>query len=123
MNTHIFRSLRRAVFLLPLTLAMVSAAGAAPQEDMIERGRYLIKTSGCNDCHTPGYLKSNGETPVSQWLLGDTFGWRGPWGTTYPSNLRLFMSGLGEDQCLVGNLFGAPKQEVDQRPGRPHGKA
>ena len=56
---------------------------------VVERGRYLIKTSGCNDCHTPGYLQSEGKVPESLWLLGDTFGWQGPWGTTYPTNLRL----------------------------------
>ena len=69
----------------------------APQ---IERGRYLVKISGCNDCHTAGYAATGGKIPESQWLLGDTLGWRGPWGTTYPSNLRLFMSSLTEDQWV-----------------------
>jgi hypothetical protein len=26
----------------------------------LERGRYLIKTTGCNDCHTPGYTETAG---------------------------------------------------------------
>jgi hypothetical protein len=30
-------------------------------------------------------------------LTGDSFGWSGPWGTTYASNLRLLLSGLTED--------------------------
>jgi mono/diheme cytochrome c family protein len=31
-----------------------------------------------------------GAVPESEWLLGDPIGWRGPWGTTYASNLRLY---------------------------------
>ncbi len=66
----------------------------------VERGRYLLRTSGCNDCHTPGYLPSEGKTPEDQWLTGDTFGWRGPWGTTYASNLRLLADQLAEEQWV-----------------------
>jgi mono/diheme cytochrome c family protein len=62
----------------------------------VERGRYLVKVAGCNDCHTPGYLLSSGNTPEERWLTGDTFGWRGPWGTTYGSNLRIFVGGMSE---------------------------
>jgi hypothetical protein len=29
--------------------------------------------------------------PEKDWLKGDALGWRGPWGTTYASNLRLYM--------------------------------
>ncbi len=54
----------------------------------IDRGRYLSKIGGCNDCHTPGYMEAAGNVPESKWLVGDTLGWRGPWGTTYASNLR-----------------------------------
>ena len=32
--------------------------------------------------------------------LHDALGWRGPWGTTYASNLRLFMQGIDEQQWL-----------------------
>lgn len=35
-----------------------------------------------------------------QWLLGSPVGWQGPWGTTYPSNLRLSMSRLSEDEWV-----------------------
>ena len=35
-----------------------------------------------------------------QWLTGDRLGWRGPWGTTYPSNLRLALSRLSEDEWV-----------------------
>jgi hypothetical protein len=44
---------------------------------------------------------SEGNVPEDQWLLGDVFGWRGPWGTTYGPNLRLFVAGLSEDQWVT----------------------
>lgn len=67
---------------------------------LIERGRYLVKVSGCNDCHTPGYAQSDGNIPESEWMKGDTLGWRGAWGTTYGSNLRLYMGQLDEEGWL-----------------------
>jgi hypothetical protein len=66
----------------------------------IERGRYLVKTTGCNDCHTPGYIESAGEIEESRWLVGNSLGWQGPWGTTYPANLRLLTQGLTAAQWL-----------------------
>jgi mono/diheme cytochrome c family protein len=71
-----------------------------PNAVAIGHGRYLIVISGCNDCHTAGYAQAGGEIPESQWLMGDSIGWRGPWGTTYPANLRLYMDALSEDQWL-----------------------
>jgi mono/diheme cytochrome c family protein len=66
----------------------------------LERGRYLVKIGGCNDCHTPAYLLSAGKIPEAQWLTGDKLGWRGPWGTTYAANLRTYMQNLTEAQWL-----------------------
>ena len=71
-----------------------------PQTNLVERGRYLLRIAGCNDCHTPGYLVSEGKVPEKDWLTGDTLGWRGPWGTTYASNLRLFVQGMTEAQWV-----------------------
>jgi mono/diheme cytochrome c family protein len=67
----------------------------------LDRGRYLAMIAGCNDCHTAGYLLGEGKTPEDQWLTGDAFGWRGPWGTTYASNLRLQLNALSEEQWLA----------------------
>ncbi len=64
-------------------------AKASTPSDSIQRGEYLVRVAGCNDCHTPGYLVTDGKTPVEDWLTGDSLGWNGPWGTTYASNLRL----------------------------------
>jgi mono/diheme cytochrome c family protein len=90
--------------MLVASLAAVPAVGwsgeSAHSRAMIDRGRYLVQVAGCNDCHTAGYLMSNGKIPESQWLKGDRFGWRGPWGTTYAPNLRLFMKGKTEDEWV-----------------------
>jgi mono/diheme cytochrome c family protein len=66
----------------------------------IERGRYLARIAGCNDCHTPGYAQSGGKVDEKAWLTGDKLGWQGPWGTTYPSNLRLVLAKMGEDEWV-----------------------
>jgi mono/diheme cytochrome c family protein len=77
------------------------ATGSAQQPASIERGRYLVRTSGCNDCHTPGYAEAAGNLPESQWLTGLRVGFQGPWGVSYPANLRLTMRQLSEDQWLA----------------------
>jgi mono/diheme cytochrome c family protein len=66
----------------------------------IQRGRYLVRITGCNDCHTPGYPESGGKTDEKLWLTGSPLGWRGPWGTSYASNLRLVLQNLSEAQWL-----------------------
>lgn len=88
--------------LLALNLAVALPASAGPERprDPVALGRYLVQTSGCNDCHTPGYAQQAGKTPEATWLTGDAVGWRGPWGTTYPTNLRLFMAAMNESQWL-----------------------
>lgn len=80
-----------------ISLGLVGAAVAEPTD----RGRYLVQTSGCNDCHTHGYMQVEGRLPPSQWLTGSSVGYQGPWGTTYAVNLRLYMQNLSEAQWLV----------------------
>lgn len=88
-----------------LTLATAaSAADRGPQvakDKSIERGRYIVQTSGCNDCHTAGYIPSAGKVPEKEWLRGDTVGFRGPWGTTYPANLRLYFANVSEKAFIA----------------------
>jgi len=79
---------------------VVTAKAHSSATERHERGRYLIKITGCNDCHTPGYAEAGGKIPEKDWLIGDSMGWRGPWGTTYASNLRLYMQLLSEDQWV-----------------------
>jgi mono/diheme cytochrome c family protein len=75
-------------------------ATPAPSKAQVERGRYLVKITGCNDCHTAGYGQAAGKVPEKDWLQGDALGWQGPWGTTYATNLRLHFSRLSEAQWL-----------------------
>ena len=56
---------------------------------------------GANDCHTNGYLATEGDVPETEWLLGSPVGWRGPWGTTYPPNLRLTVQDMTEDEWVT----------------------
>ncbi|MEP7063133.1 MAG: cytochrome C [Betaproteobacteria bacterium] len=74
------------------------AFAADPADDAsIARGRYVTRISGCNDCHTPGYRESAGKVAESDWLTGSAVGFKGPWGVTYPSNLRLVAQSMDED--------------------------
>ncbi len=66
----------------------------------VEAGRYIAIVGGCNDCHTEGYLQSEGNVPEDQWLAGSVMGWRGPWGTTYGANLRLRVQEMTEDEWV-----------------------
>ena len=88
-------SVTAAVFMAPAL-----AAGPAADKASIERGRYLARTAGCNDCHTPNYPMSGGTVPEKDWLVGDDLGWKGGWGTTYPANLRILLGGMGEDEWV-----------------------
>lgn len=67
----------------------------------IERGRYIVKTAGCNDCHTPGYAQNAGNVQESAWMTGDSLGYQGAWGTTYPINVRLYLQSITEEQWLA----------------------
>jgi mono/diheme cytochrome c family protein len=84
----------------PKAPAVKVAIASGPAASSIERGRYLVATSGCNDCHTAGYAEKGGTTPEADWLLGDSVGFRGPWGVSYPANLRLSFQGLSEAEWL-----------------------
>lgn len=90
-----------------LAALAVTAVGAADsarrdgaEQKLIDRGRYLMKIAGCNDCHTAGYAQSGGNVPEAQSLTGDALGWQGAWGTTYASNLRLTVANINEDEWV-----------------------
>ncbi|MBE0615603.1 MAG: c-type cytochrome [Burkholderiales bacterium] len=87
------------ILLAALAATAISApAVAAPKGDKstLERGRYIVSTSGCNDCHTAGYPESGGKVAEAKWLTGSPVGFSGPWGTTYPANLRLTAQSMPE---------------------------
>lgn len=79
---------------------MVASEPHIMASSAVEAGRYLAIVGGCNDCHTAGYLQTNGQVPEQDWLAGSIVGWRGPWGTTYASNLRLRASEVDEDEWV-----------------------
>lgn len=92
----------------------------------IERGRYVVRITGCNDCHTPMYGQLNGGVPEKDWLIGVPVGWKGGWGTTYATNLRHRVANMTEDQWVayLKNLKSRPPmpffavndfKEVDSR--------
>ncbi len=84
---------------------------AAPATGAVERGRYLVTVTGCNDCHTPFKMGPNGPEPdMTRMLAGhpqdlamppapagrEPWSWSGaatntafagPWGVSYASNL------------------------------------
>ena len=68
--------------------------------DQIAHGKYLVEIGGCNDCHAVGYAETGGNLPESEWLTGSPIGFRGPWGTTYPANLRLSVKNQDEETWI-----------------------
>src|SRR5687768_40600 len=94
-----------------VTPAMSETAGTSPEASRVERGAYLVRTMGCNDCHTPWKLGPRGPEPdMSRMLsghpqdvampappkLGGGWEWAGaatntafagPWGVSFAANL------------------------------------
>jgi len=95
-----------------LGLLATTAASAGGTTDSVERGRYLVTTSGCMDCHTPLKMGAKGPEPDSSRLLSGhpeqlqmpptpalpegpwlvtvsatNTAWAGPWGVSYTANL------------------------------------
>ena len=42
---------------------------AAPAVSPVERGKYLVNTSACHDCHTPAKMGPNGPEPDMERML------------------------------------------------------
>ncbi|MFV8225068.1 diheme cytochrome c-553 [Christiangramia aquimixticola] len=89
-------------------------------QDSIDRGKYLVKTIGCHDCHSPkkmtergpqeipelalsGHPSSDSLPPISKealesgWMLmtGDLTAAVGPWGVSFAANLTSDDTGIG----------------------------
>lgn len=92
------RSFLVATLLLPLLASGCFAPKALPGD--VERGRYLVEIMGCNDCHTPGYFESGSYIPEDEWLTGTRFGYRNERGTVYPTNLRLLLNRMSEEEWV-----------------------
>jgi len=95
-----------------LTLAFTAEAAPPANKAQVERGRYLVASSGCHDCHTPFKMGANGPEPdmsrmlsghpeqlvmppaptlpPGPWLMvaaATNTAWAGPWGTSFTANL------------------------------------
>src|SRR5690606_13104861 len=81
-------------------VVLAEEGSGVPSPTDVERGRYLVRIGGCNDCHTPGYPAAGGDVPEEHWLVGDTVGYSGPWGTTYAANLRHLLGAMSEDDWV-----------------------
>ena len=72
---------RRTTLFLIITVAILSSA-LARAEDKVGRGKYLVTTSGCHDCHTPAKMGPNGPEPdMSRALSG------------HPENIKVAVDG------------------------------
>jgi hypothetical protein len=82
--------------------ATLTASGSAVARSVSDSaaGRYLTTVGGCNDCHTVGWAESNGKTPPAEQLAGSNVGYRGPWGTSYPANLRNVVQRTSENRWV-----------------------
>ena len=90
----------------------LGAAPARAADSKVERGEYLVKTSGCHDCHTPLTMGKDGPEPdMTRMLSGHpaalqmppvpplpegpwqvvasvtNTAWAGPWGVSFTKNL------------------------------------
>lgn len=110
----------------------VLAPGASAQgNDAVARGKHLVESMGCNDCHTPWIMGPNGPEPdmsrelqghpgdtqlppppaaAGPWTMSttaDMTAWAGPWGISYTRNLTPHKdNGLGEwtEQQFIDTL-------------------
>lgn len=76
------------------------ATNANVSAGAIEHGKFLVGYGGCNDCHTPGWGENGGQAAKDVLLTGGGLNFKGPWGTTYPINLRLYMQELTLEDWL-----------------------
>lgn len=102
-------------FAVATLLATPAFAGDAHASDKsIKHGEFLVNYGGCQDCHTPGWAQNGGEAPKDLWLTGGGMNFQGPWGTTYPPNLRLLA------QTLTAKEWVATLRALKARPAMPY---
>ena len=94
-----------------LALAACLHSPLATSADTVARGKYLVTTSGCHDCHTPWKMGAAGPEPdmtrmlsghpekmelpappqpAGPWVMtaaATNTAWSGPWGVSFTANL------------------------------------
>jgi hypothetical protein len=154
--------MRKSIFiLLVITVSVVILVAActnnaaqnisrAPKMDsaeMVERGKYLVNSMGCDDCHSPKRMGANGPELIPELRLSgfphdgklppaDTMtvkkGWAlmamdgtsmvGPWGATFSANITGDETGIGawkEEQFIKAIREGKLKGLDNTRPLLP----
>lgn len=88
---------------LAFVVVLLTGTGASHAQGTVsvERGLQVSIVGGCHDCHTEGYNEAEGKIDPAKAMLGNHVGFRGPWGTTYASNLRQIASLLTENGFVV----------------------
>jgi hypothetical protein len=87
-------------------LFAISTANAVAGDVSVEEGLRMSIVGGCHDCHTDGYAISGGRIDPENALRGSAIGFQGPWGTTYPANLRITLSAMTEAEFVdYGHSF------------------
>jgi CxxC motif-containing protein (DUF1111 family) len=106
------RNINILLFAAAAAVGALYSGIAAADTDKVVRGKYLVTTAGCNDCHTPFKPGPNGAEPDmtrmlsghpeqlampaapkladGPWLVtvaGTNTAWSGPWGVSYTANL------------------------------------
>lgn len=94
-------------------LLMLASPAIAAEGVSVEEGLRMATIGGCHDCHTDGFAASGGQVDPQKALMGSAVGFQGPWGTTYPANLRLVLSRMSEDE------FVKYSRELKTRPPMP----
>lgn len=103
--------LRATMFLVFALGPSASLAQESDTASLVERGEYLVTTSGCHDCHTPWVMGSAGPEPdmtralsghpqdivieapaelAEPWIMAafpTNTAWSGPWGVSFTANL------------------------------------
>lgn len=123
-----------------------TSTAAPTQEELVQRGEYLITTMGCNDCHSPKVMGLKGpeldgsrlmsghpaEQPLAKIDTALIKDWAlfaptltvgvGPWGVTYAANLTPDDTGIGawtEEQFKKAIKEGKSKGMDGTRPLLP----
>ncbi len=99
---------------------VVQEAAAPTHEQVVQRGDYLVRTMGCNDCHSPKKMGQQGPEVIPETMLSGypasrplqkvnkealKGGWMlmnmdmtesvGPWGISFAANLTSDQTGIG----------------------------
>jgi hypothetical protein len=120
----------------------VSSTTMSSATSTVDRGKYLVTTGGCNDCHTPWKMGQQGpepdmtkmlsghpaemkiDAPASlqpPWMIAGNMtmtAWSGPWGISFTANLTPD-SATGIGTWTQDQFMKALKSGKHQGSGRP----